>query len=372
MFKADSTTGKIRYGVVGAGWFGQAAILPSFAAVKENSQLVAIISGDGEKREELGKDYEVDTFSYEDYPALLASGKLDAVYIATPNALHEVHAVAAAKHGIHVLCEKPLSDTVSGARNILDACADAGVLLMTAYRLHFEKSALQAIEEIKKGTIGEPRLYTASFTQHVDAGNTRLNAELGGHPLLDIGVYAINAARYLFRAEPTEVVAYRGSGSDPKFKDVPEMVTAMMRFPGDRMATIACGFGAAKVSACQVTGTKGDVRLDPAFASTGERTMHLTVEGHATHVEFQDVDQVAAEIAYFSDCIRKKQKPEPCGLEGLIDVQIIQAMLESCERGSTVWLPDLRKGQRPDLEQHKRYRPHRDPELVNAAPPSNI
>ena len=113
----------------------------------------------------------------------------------------------------------------------------------------------------------------STFTQQVDPDNSRLDANLGGHPLLDVGIYCVNAARYLFRAEPTEVTAFVATGRDPKFKEVPEMVSAVLRFPNERLATFVCGFGEAKTSAYQVLGTKGDIRLDPAFAHKGERVM---------------------------------------------------------------------------------------------------
>ena len=163
----------------------------------------------------------------------------------------------------------------------------------------------------------------------MDPDNSRLDADLGGHPLLDVGIYCVNAARYLFRAEPTEVTAYVATGADPKFKEVPEMVSAILRFPGERLATFVCGFGEAKTSAYQVLGTKGDLRLDPAFAHRGERTMTISVDGKSKETEFPDGDQIAPEIVYFSDCIGKGQRPEPDGREGLIDLWIIEAIKSS-------------------------------------------
>ena len=279
---ASKPTGKkVRYAVVGAGWFGQSAVLPAFANAKENSELAAIVSGDAEKRAILSSDYGVPAYSYEEYEDLLGSGAVDAVYVVSPNSLHRDHAVAAARHGIHVLCEKPLADTAVAAEEMIAACDRAGVHLMTAYRLHFEKANLQAIDLIRKGTIGEPRVMTSTFTQQVDPDNSRLDANLGGHPLLDMGVYCVNAARYLFRAEPIEVTAFAATGNDPRFAKVPEMVSAVMRFPGERLASFVCGFGEAKASAYQVLGTKGDIRLDPAFAHKGERAMTVTVDGKA-------------------------------------------------------------------------------------------
>lgn len=360
---------KVRYAVVAAGWFGQAAVLPAFANARENSELVAIISGDAEKRSLLSADYGVPAYSYEQYEDLLKSGAVDAVYVVSPNSEHHGHTVVAARHGIHVLCEKPLADTAAAAEAMIAACEEAGVHLMTAYRLHFEKANLSAIELIRKGQIGEPRVMVSTFTQQVDPDNTRLDADLGGHPLRDVGVYCVNAARYLFRDEPTEVTAFAATGPDPKFNEVPEMVSAVMRFPGDRLATFVCGFGEAKVSAYRVVGTKGDLRMDPAYSHTGERAMTVTVGGESKDTTFPDCDQIAPEIVYFSDCILKDRRPEPDGREGLIDLRIIEAILASAQKGMAVPLQPVPEKPRPDKEQHI-AKPAKDkPELVNASPP---
>ena len=367
---ATKSTGKnVRYAVVGAGWFGQAAVLPAFANAKENSELAAIVSGDAQKRATLSADYGVPAYSYEQYDDLLASGAVDAVYIVSPNSLHHDHTIAAARHGVHVLCEKPLADTAVAAEEMIAACDRAGVLLMTAYRLHFEKANLQAIELVRKGTIGEPRVMISTFTQQVDPDNSRLDANLGGHPLLDVGIYCVNAARYLFRAEPTEVTAFAATGNDPKFKNVPEMVSAVMRFTDERLATFVCGFGEAKTSSYQVLGTNGDIRLDPAYSHSGERAMTVTVDGKSKKAKFPDCDQIAPEIVYLSDCIRSGRRPEPDGREGLIDLWIIEAIKASAEKGMAVPLQPLPEKPRPDRGQLINKPKKDEPDLVNAAPP---
>ena len=115
---------KIRYAVVGLGWFAQDAALPAFIHA-ENSELVALVSGDRIKLEELGKMYKIEhTYLYEEYDDLLNSGKIDAVYIALPNHLHCDYTVRAARAGIHVLCEKPMAVTVDECQAMIEAAAD--------------------------------------------------------------------------------------------------------------------------------------------------------------------------------------------------------------------------------------------------------
>ena len=361
---------RVRYAVVGAGWFGQEAVLPAFANAKENSELAAIVSGDTEKRAVLSADYNVPACSLEQYEDLLASGTIDAVYIVSPNSVHKDQVLAAARHGVHVLCEKPLADTAVAAEAMIAACDKAGVHLMTAYRLHFEPANLQAIDLIRKKAIGEPRVFSALFTQQVDADNSRLDASLGGHPLLDVGIYCVNAARYLFRAEPIEVTGFQAAGDDPRFKDVPETVCAILRFPGERLATFTCGFGQAKASLYTVLGTKGQVRLDPAFSHSGERRIHLTTDAAPETTTFPDTDQVAPEIVYFSDCVKANRRPEPDGREGLIDLWIIEAIKASAMKGLAVPLQPVPEKPRPQPTQEITKPAREKPELVNAAPPS--
>ncbi len=360
---------RVRYAVVGAGWFGQAAVLPAFANARENSKLAAIVSGDVEKRAVLSADYGVPAHPLDSYRTLLASGEIDAVYLVSPNSAHREQAIAAAEHGVHVLCEKPLADTALAAEAMTTACDRAGVRLMTAYRLHFEPTHLKAIELLNEGAIGEPRLFSATFTQQVEPNNARLSASLGGHPLTDVGIYCVNAARYLFRAEPIEVTAFEGRGNDPRFNEVPEMVSAILRFPNDRLASFTCGFGSSKSSTLHVIGTMGDLRLDPAFTHVGERKMIVTRDGKSRETTFPESDQIGPEIVYFSDCVQHNRRPEPDGREGVIDLWILEAIKASCRKGMAVPLQPVAAKPRPNANLEKTKPARKEPDLVNAAAP---
>lgn len=365
-----SEQGKIRYAVVGLGWFAQAAVLPAFKHARENSQLVALVSGDAEKRAQLARKYKAKAYSYDDYPRLMASGEVDAVYIVSPNTEHHPHTMTAAEHGVHVLCEKPLAATSDACREMIEACERNNAYLMTAYRLHFEQTHLDAIEAIKSGTIGDVRLFDSLNTQQVEEGNVRLDAALGGGPLLDMGVYCVNAARYFFRDEPVEVVAMHAHLDQPRFAEVPASTSAIMRFPGERLATFICGFAEAGTSYCRVVGTKGDLRLEPAFNFNARLQSFLTVEGKTTKSKSGPKDHIAPEIVYFSDCILNQRQPEPDGYEGLIDVQIMEAINESAADSHWVMVPSLKKRQRPEPEQQIDKPPFTEPGLVNAQSPS--
>ncbi len=367
----ESSPRKVRYAVIGLGWFAQAAILPAFAQA-ENSELVALVSDDPTKRQELGEQYGVQqTYTYEQYDDCLQSGEIDAVYIALPNHLHCDYTVRAAAAAIHVLCEKPMAITEAECETMIKACEDSAVKLMIAYRLHFEEANTQAVEIVRSGRIGESRIFNSVFTQQVESGNIRVRKVVGGGTLDDIGIYCINAARYLFQAEPIEAFAVSANTGEQRFSEVEEMTSVILRFPNERLATFTCSFGAAKVSTYQIIGTKGDLRLDPAYSTQGEFKHYLTVNGETEERTFADHDQLAAELVYFSDCILQDQNPEPSGTEGLNDVRIIRALYQSIEEGKPVPIHGLDRSQRPSSAQAIERPPAQDePALIHAADPS--
>ncbi|MDZ8185955.1 MAG: Gfo/Idh/MocA family oxidoreductase [Nostoc sp. ChiSLP02] len=362
---------KIRYAVVGLGWFAQDAALPSFAHT-ENSELVALVSDDPTKREELGKKYGINrTYSCDEYEECLTSGEVDAVYIALPNHLHREYTVRAANQGIHVLCEKPMAVTEQECEEMIKAANDNGVKLMIAYRLHLEEANLQAVEIVRSQQIGEPRIFNSVFTQQVEEGNIRVRNITGGGTLYDIGIYCINAARYLFQDEPIEVFAVAANKGEQRFSEVEEMTSVILRFPNERLATFTCSFGAASVSTYQIVGTKGDLRVQPAYPWQGEIKHYLTINGETQERTFEDRDQLAAEFTYFSDCILENKDPEPSGIEGLIDVSIIQAFYESIKVGKPVQIQTPDRHRRPTLAQSIEHPPAEgSPDLIHAATPS--
>jgi predicted dehydrogenase len=362
---------KVRYAVIGLGWFSQSAALPAFAHA-ENSELVALVSNDPEKRAELAKRYNVEhTYSYEEYEELLNSGLVDAVYIALPNHLHCEYTVKAAIAGIHVLCEKPMAVTVEECETMIKAAQDNHIKLMIAYRLHLEETNLEAVEIVSSGQIGEPRIFNSLFTQQTEAGNIRVEKQVGGGTLEDIGIYCINAARYLFQSEPIAAFATSANNGEERFSEVAEMTTAILRFPDDRLATFACSFGASKVSTYQVVGTKGDLRVDSAYSTQGEMKHTLTIEDKIQERTFPSHDQLAAVFVYFSACVLQDTDPEPSGEEGLIDVKIIHALHDSIETGTFVQLDDLQRNQHPTKAQMiKRPAAEEQPAMIHAASPS--
>ena len=362
---------KVRYAVVGLGHIAQVAVLPAFRNASANSRLTALVSSDETKLRRLGERYEVEhLYSYDRYDELMASGDVDAVYVAVPNHQHADFTVRAARHGIHVLCEKPMAITERECLAMIRAAERNDVKLMVAYRLHFERANLEAIEVVRSGRIGEPRLFDSVFCMNVKEGDIRLQRKTGGGTLYDIGVYCINAARYLFRDEPVEVLAMSGTNGQRRFAEVEEMVGAMMRFPGDRLATFICNFGTSDAARYQVVGTKGNLVLDPAYEYAEELKRRLTIGERESNKTYAKRDQFAPELLYFSECIREDRQPEPSGWEGLADVRIVAALYRSAATGRAVKVGQVRKTTRPTMKQEIHRPAMRKPRLVKTRAPS--
>jgi len=363
---------KVRYAVIGAGHIAQAAVLPAFAHAGRNSELVALVSGDEKKRRELSRRYRLrKAYPYEAYEECLRNGEVDAVYIALPNDMHREYAVRAARAGVHVLCEKPLALDEDECRHMIETAEAAGVKLMTAYRLHFERANLEAVEVVRSGQIGEARFFSSTFSFPVkDEKNIRLSAARGGGPLYDIGVYCINAARYLFRDEPTEVLGFAENGGERRFREVDEATAAVLRFPDARLATFVSSFGAADTDEFRIVGTEGVLCVERSFEYTEGITHRLTVGGKTKTRTFPKRDQFAPELLYFSDCILAGKEPEPSGAEGLADVRVIRAIDESIRTGRSVFLPAFHRRKRPSMRQEIARPPVRERPQVKVRPAS--
>lgn len=353
--------GPVRYAVVGLGHIAQVAMIPAFAHAG-NSRLTAVVSGDRAKRRDIARRYRIAAYGYEDYEACLE--QVDAVYIALPNHQHADYTIRAARAGVHVLCEKPLAVTAADCSRMIAACAKHGVKLMTAYRLHFETINLAVVDLVRKGAIGEPKFFNSSFSMTVRRGDIRTKKAFGGGSLYDIGVYCINAARYLFRAEPTEAMAVSVNSGVKALAEIDESTAAVLRFDGERVASFVTSFNGGAVAEYRIVGTKGDIHVDPAYEYAEGLGYTITVDGKAKRKTIGRRDQFAPQLIHFSDCIRRDRTPEPSGEEGRQDVRIVEALYRSAETGKAVAIPPFRKARRPSGRQRISRPGIRKPALV--------
>jgi len=369
--RRDGSRERIRYAVVGLGHIAQNAILPAFENAARNSELAALVSDDRAKLKKLGREYGVAAqYSYERFEHSLEEAQIDAAYIALPNDMHEEYTVRAARAGVHVLCEKPLAVTAKECQRMISECRRHRVKLMTAYRLHFDPANLEAIELLQSGRWGEPRVFSSLFSFQVKPGNIRVKPQKGGGTLYDIGIYCINAARYLFQAEPLEVFASTARRSDRRFRGIEEMTSAIMRFPQNRVANFTCSFGAAAEARYEVLGTKGLLRLANAYEYELPMELELMEDEQKKVHSYKKRDQFAPELIYFSDCILQDKKPEPSGEEGLIDIKIIEALYKSARRRVPVKIGALPRVKHPRGDQRFACPSPKKPKLLHVEAPT--
>lgn len=360
---------KVRYAVLGAGWIAQEDFFPGIGHTG-NSEITGIITGDEEKAAILAEKYQVEhTWNYGQLAEALKSGEFDALYLATPNSRHREFAVPALEAGIHVLLEKPMAPTEEDCQAIITASERSGAKLMIAYRLHFDEGTLSSIQAIRDGAIGEPRIFSSVFGQQVAAENSRMRGELWAGPLPDMGTYPINAARNFFGAEPVEVMAFTESLPELRFSQVEEMISVLLRFPENRLAQFVVSYGVDSVSELRIAGTKGNLRLDPAYSYDKAIERWVLAGGKAEHTKFAHRDQFGGEAKYFSDCILDDHQPEPNGLEGLADVRVMTAIELSLRERRPVSLKSAVKHSRPVDAQMQKLAAVESGELIHAAPP---
>ena len=354
----------IKYAVVGAGWISQKAFLPGVAQ-SANSVVSAIVTGDRDKATRLADFHGVGRIvDYDGYDALLRSSEIDAVYIALPNDMHADYAIRAARAGKHVLVEKPLATSEQDALAMITAAREAGVFLMTAYRLHNEPGTVAVLEHIRSGAIGKPLFFQSMFSFQAAAGNHRLKAASWGGPLQDVGVYCVNAARHIFAEEPIEAMAMVNRPiDDPRFREVEASVAALLRFPSGGLAQFVASFGAAAVDTYRVVGTSGDLELDPGFRFDTATKLRLRRDGDVRETQFPQIDHFGAQVEYFSDCITTGTPPEADGEEGLADLRALVAIEKAGLTGQPQSITSPPRGRHPTPDM-VRFTPATDRRLV--------
>ncbi|HEY1066272.1 MAG TPA: Gfo/Idh/MocA family oxidoreductase [Pirellulales bacterium] len=328
----------VGWAIVGLGELAVGEILPAFERCAL-SKPTALVSGHRDKAEKLAKAYGIkpqNIYNYDNYDKLAENPDVDVIYIVLPNSMHAEYTIRGFKAKKHVLCEKPMATSVEECEQMIAAANDAQKKLMIAYRLRYEPFNMAAIEMCQKQEFGKLQTITASNNQNVTAPNIRLSKQLGGGPLGDIGIYCLNATRYLTGQEPIEVNAMRHQPQDdPRFREVPESVAFTLKFPSGGIATCDCSFGTAESRRYRVQGADGVLHMDRAFGYRGQR-LFLDKGGRDAELKIEPVNHFAAEMDHFSECVRADREPRTPGEEGLADVRVIAAIEEAAKSGRAV------------------------------------
>ncbi len=332
--------GRVGFAVVGLGNIAMGSVLPAFAHTK-SAKLIALVSRDKKKAARLAKKFSAKaSFSADEYTAFLRNPDIAAVYIATPPGEHLAFAIQAARAGKHILCEKPLAATVEQSAELVKACCDAGVLLMTAYRKYFEPGCLYLKQLIRGGALGRIDVIHTSFSElHIPSASLDwlLDSRLaGGGPLMDLGVYCVNTSRWLVDEDPAEVSAVSWSHDQARFRQVEEGVAFRMRFPSGLVVQGSSTYSAVLSSFLYIQGAKGWASLSPAFPFDEERRLSAKIGKRRFQRTFKVVDEFALEIDAFAAAIQGKRAVEPDGLQGHRDMVILNAIYESARKQESV------------------------------------
>jgi len=334
---------KIGFCVVGIGSLAKNQIIPALEKT-QNAKLVALVSGHAaEKAPPIVQKFGLDpksVYNYDDYDSIKDNPEIDVVYVVLPNSMHAEYTIRALKAGKHVLCEKPMATSVEDCQRMIDAAKAANKKLMIGYRLRHEPFNMKAIELLRGGQLGKIKNIDAGAAFNIgDPNQWRLKRQYaGGGSMMDIGIYALNACRYLSGEEPVEVTAMTYSTpGDVRFKEVEETMLFTLRFASGLLAncTSSYGFG---VNRYRVTCEKGMVESEP-FLSYKDLRLFAKLPGKGREeIQLEPKDHFGSEMDYFAQCLRENREPRTPGEEGLRDMKVITALYESARSGRVVKL----------------------------------
>lgn len=331
---------QIGYAVLGLGDLTQRAALPAFARAEGNSRLAAVVASDRARAQTLAQEFRVTGYHFDDLRQCLQRDDVNAVYIVLPTAMHCDYTVEAARAGVHVLCDRPMAVMADECRRMIRTCQTNRVKLMISYRLHAQPAFRKLVDLVRAGVIGLPKTFSSDFTTRVDdPEDVRLQRRLGGGTVYDLGVYCINTARTVL-GEPAQVMAMTARPTR-RYGDVDESAVALIRFPDERLAHLHTSFGEEPAAVVTVFGDQGYLRLFNAYRDDTAAVMEIVGRRGREEHRFDATDQLAAEVAYFSDCLLQDRQPEPSGFDGLQDIRIVEAIYRSARDGRPVTLPRM-------------------------------
>ena len=318
----------MKIGVISTANIGRKRVIP--AIQKTDAEVYAIASRDPDRAADVADELDIPR-AYGSYEELLDDSELDAVYNPLPNSMHAEWTKRAADTGLDVLCEKPLGVDAEEAQQMTAYCAERGVTLMEAFMYQFHPRTERAVE-VAHEHLGDIRRVDAQFHFSLPEGeNIRLDADLAGGSLMDVGCYAVTAAR-LFLGQPESAYA---TAVDRRDCGVETGLTGVLAYPDGATATISSGFDES-VHRYTVLGTAGRLDVDRAFVPDGETTLHYTVDGRTVEERFDPVDQYQLEVEHFIDAVDSRTQPRTSGDDAVKTMRVIDALYESVSREKPV------------------------------------
>jgi predicted dehydrogenase len=300
------------------------------------NQLVAVASRDKARADEYAKKWEIPT-TYGSYEALLADPAIDVIYNPLPNGMHAEWTIKAAQAGKHVLCEKPLGVTPAEVDAMADAAKKAGVYVTEGFMYRHHPQTLKVKQLVESGAIGKLRLVRGSFTFSIAReDDIRLNKELTGGSIWDVGCYPISYARYIVGAEPVEVYGRQVTSKS----GVDETFVGQMRFPGDVYAQFDSGFRAPFRTHIEIVGSEGIITIPRPFKPNDQDQVLLS-KGDTVETVTSDTEVLyLGEVEDIADAILNGKAPRISLADSRANVATIVALLQSSHEGKPITLRD--------------------------------
>jgi predicted dehydrogenase len=329
---------KLGFAIVGLGRFGAGQLLRSLPECKL-AKPAALVSGHPDKAKDLAGKYNVPEnciYNYDNLDKIKENDAVDVVYVVLPNSMHAEYTVRAANAGKHVMCEKPMAITALECQQMIDACNKNKRKLQIGYRLRYEPYNMKAIEIAQQKTYGALRVIDSNHSFVIGRNEWRTDLKLsGGGPLMDVGIYSLNFSRYVTGEEPTHVTAQTWQPKDdPRFVNTDATMVFTLKFPSGVLSNCATSYISNGGHATLRT-DKAIVTLDPAFGYGGLK-MRIRGGGKDEQVDLPQINQFAAEMDAFAECVNNNTPSRTPGEEGLKDVAIMRKLYEAAETGKTV------------------------------------
>ena len=339
---AQQSGRKIGYAVMGLGQLGLGQIVPAFKDCKL-ARLTALVSGSPDKAKKTAEQHGVDPkniYNYDNFDKIRDNDEVDVVYVVLPNNMHADFTIRAAQAGKHVLCEKPFDVTVEKCQAAIDACKKHNRKLQIGYRLFYEPNNQHLVKTVADKEIGDLKMLECGAGFSIgDPNQWRLKLKpSGGGCLMDIGVYALSAARYISREEPIEVTAFtHATRSDPRFQEVEEHCNFDLRFPSGVLASCTSSYSCG-LNRFRAIGTRGWAEVEPALSYRGVKFRKGGRGPKVDEPNLGDPNQFATEMDELARCIIENKEPNASGEQGLRDVKIMMAIYEAARTGKSVKL----------------------------------
>jgi predicted dehydrogenase len=331
---------KVGFAIVGLGRFGKDQLLRSLPQCKL-AYPAALVSGSPDKAEQMAQKYGIkqsSVYNYENFDKIADNPDVDVVYVVLPNSMHHEYTIRAAKAGKHVLCEKPMANTAKECEEMIAACKAADRKLMIGYRLRYEPHNMRAIEMVQNKEFGPARVIESVHSFNIGPGEWRTDKKLaGGGPVMDLGIYCINACRYLSGEEPQQVNALTYQPEDDeRFKTTEAQMVFNMKFKSGLLAYCSTSYAHHTAGRYHVMAERAEITMNPAFSYGGLRLNVRGRGGKEGPVELPQINQFCAEMDHFAECVRNNTEPRTPGEEGLKDMKVIEKLYESAQSGKTV------------------------------------